>query len=269
MSSQLKPGLLLRDLRKQRGLTLEQVANEIDITPLALSNIERKGAKPQRGNLIALLDELNKIDPLTLQERRSMLAHYGYTDTAVPPNPNRKDQERAKAIWAKSFQKMATPAYLVDVEQVVLDFNDLALTLMNRTTEQVKGVTLYDLLFSEDAAGELEIVNREEVIFKTVVHIWSDYLPFQNEQWCKDSIARAKQRYPMFSQIYDTVAESNFMLKDVSVMEPVILKDAKDRVFRFRLVGLDIVGDPRFRVVQYIPMDGETMQLLADTIEKR
>ena len=61
MSSQLKPGLLLRDLRKQRGLTLEQVANEIDITPLALSNIERKGAKPQRGNLIALLDELKSV----------------------------------------------------------------------------------------------------------------------------------------------------------------------------------------------------------------
>jgi transcriptional regulator with XRE-family HTH domain len=262
-------GFLLRALRKERSLSLEDLANEADITPLALSNMELKYATPQRARLITILNVLSAAKPLTIQQRRDVLESFGYTDIITPPND--ADIAIARAVWNESFKDALYPAYMVDIKQDIHDWNSLALGLMALSPDQAKNISLFDLLFSPSARGTIQLVNAEEVVTTTVAHIWSDISPYKDQDWCKEVIENARKKYPIFAHILDSLADSP-SVKNMNAIESVILKDAEGTTLSFRLVGLDMLHDSRFRVVQYIPSDAPTMHFLSkftgNTLEK-
>jgi len=262
MPSAQFPGPIIRNLRQERNLSIESLALESGITPLALSNLERHSTRTQRENLIKILDALEKAKSLLISERRSVLECSGYTDTLGLPN--NLDIARAVAVWQETFGKVPYPAYLIDVAQRLHEWSAITLTLLGRNANSLSGTTLFDLMFSLPEHSQLRLVNEGEVVFKVVLHIWNDCHTYGNQDWCQAYLKEAEKKYPAFKELYDSVERTDLSLLDVSTMGPVLFSDPKGNILRFQVVGVDMVSDPRFRIVQYLPIDVSTLQLLSE-----
>ena len=264
--SPISPGTKIRDLRRARNCSIELAAAEADITTLALSNIELKGAKPQRENLLKILSYLDFITPIPFAERRELLGAFGYLDT--PSLPHALDVEQAVAAWQEPFKNAQFPSYIADYAQRIHDWNNLALLLIGPTAESLKEITVFDLLFSPAARGNVRLLNEEEVVTKMIGDMWLEFQEFKDEPWCIECLQAARQKYPLFSQLYDSCAgRSQKATMDIRGMEPIILADKEGNAMRFSLVATDLVSDPRFRVIQYIPQDQASAGLLARLIK--
>lgn len=253
---------IIRRLRKERALTLESLAAEADITPLALSNIELRSSHPQRSNLIRLLDALDKAKHVPVEDRRAVLDSFGYTDT--PGLPHATDIEKAIKAWQHPFKEAPYPAYLVDFAQRIHDWNDQALSLIGEEVAHPEDLTVFDLMFAPPTRGDLRLANEEEIVTKTVAYMWSEYRPFCNEPWYHACIAAAEAKYPLFGNLYEGLTDADFVPVDVRALEPVIFEAPGGVRLSFKIIGVDLVSDPRFRAVQYIPMDTATARILTD-----
>lgn len=252
-------GECIRHLRKERGFSLESLAMEADLTTLALSNIELRSVKPQRDNLLKILTVLDKASSIKITDRRRILGAFGYED--LPSLPNELDISRAVKTWQAPFGNSPYPAYLVDISQRVHAWNGRAVLLLGERVEHLGSITLFDLMFAP-FSHQLKLINADEVIFKTVAHIANDWHTFKGQSWCEGYIAQARGKYPRFEEILEKIAIEEVATLDVSAMEPVILQSPTGRQMQFRVVGMDMVSDPRFRIVQYIPLDTTTTQEL-------
>jgi len=259
-------GKALRRLRTERGLSIEDLAYKADITPLALSNIELKSAKPQRETLIRILIALEAASSVPVLVRRELLELHGYTD--APSVPNQTDIDRAVEVWQAPFKDAPFPAYLVDFTQRIHDWNDQALVFVGKHKEDLAGFTLFDLLFSPQTRGMAVLENEEEIVTKTVAHMREEYLPFAGTEWCTRLLNEQFSRYPRFKHLYDTVPPLETQSIDIRGMEPAIFSGPEGTSLKFRIVGIDIVSDPRFRAVQYVPLDSQTMQVMTQLLSK-
>lgn len=253
------PGTQIRDLRTERKLSIESLAGDADLTPLALSNLELKSVHPKRETLIKILDSLDTTQAVPIGKRRALLEAFGYLDAPVLPNSD--DIQRAVEAWQQPFQDIPYPAYLVDFAQRIHDWNDRALLLMGQPREKLVGVTVFDLMFSPQQRGTLRLLNEEELIQKTVRQLWNEYQPFADQAWCKECLEKARKRYPHFGTLYDRCAGSEITDIDVRTLEPVLFATPDGHTVTFKIIGTDLVSDPRFRAIQYIPVETETARV--------
>lgn len=258
------PGQVLRRLRQERGLSIESLAAEADLTTVALSHIERKSVRPQRENLLRILGVLENVSPLLLADRQAILAAFGYRDN--PGLPNAGDIETAVAAWRRTYQDASVPAYLVDIAQRIHDWNDLCLLLLGERRENLDGLTVFDLLFSDFAQRRLPVTNAAEVLDKTVAMMGNEFQAYAGQPWVEECLQSARQAYPLFGQVYDRVSQEVPTPIAIRTIEPVCFAGPQGTQLRFRIVGVDLVSDPRFRAVQYVPLDAPTMRLLAGLI---
>lgn len=256
---------LLRQLRNERHLSLEYLAGEAGITTLALSNVELHSSKPQRDNLLRILDVLEKAAPLSIGNRKAVLESFGYTDNLGLPN--QLDIDRAIDTWRQAFNNAPYPAYLVDIAQRIHDWNRQAMVLLNRQEEDLAGLTLFDLMFDLPTHGDIKALNHEEIVKKTIPLVMVDYLRYGEQDWCGRVIAEAEAKYPAFRELWPDFAASALAAMDLSSSDitstmPVMLVNPAGDAMNFQVVGIDMVSDPRFRVVQYVPLDMPTMENL-------
>ncbi|MEI6478280.1 MAG: helix-turn-helix domain-containing protein [bacterium] len=258
----LTSGEKIRELRKERGLSIEALANEAGITAVALSNIELKSAAPQRSTILKLLDCLDSTLPIPVEKRREITDAFGYID--IPGVPNQHDIDKAVQAWQKPFKNTPYPAYILDRVQRIHDWNDQMLAFIGEDIQDLKGRTIFDLLFDGRSRGVVNLVNEEEVVTKMVRHMRKEYRPYMDEEWCKQCLADARAKYPLFGELFDTLPDEGSPALDLRATGPIILRDKEGHTLHFQIVGIDLISDPRFGVVQYIPLDKETAQILTN-----
>lgn len=208
-----------------------------------------------------LLDALDRASPLSLQDRHAALEEFGYIDAYNLPND--LDIRRAIQSWEEIFKDMPYPAHLVDFVQRVHTWNTPAIPLFGGTPQEIGEVTLFDLMFGIDERRTYTMSNGDDVIPLTVRQIWNNAQLSLGQEWSDRYIERARQQYPDFAKLYDSVSESEVEILDLTGTGPAIFKDKSGRTLTLRIIGADLVSDPRFRSVQMVPLDAETARLIS------
>lgn len=256
------PASLIRSFRQKRQLSLEFVAWEAGITPLALSNFELRSACPRRENLLRILDALDKVAPLSIADRRSVLDPLGYQD--VPSLPNQIDTDRALEAWQATFKDSPYPTYLSDIGQRIHEGNAQANLLVFNGLQQLKPLTVFDLLCAPRLNPSVSLANEHEVAVKTLALLQTEGMPYSQQPWYQELLADATSRYPALTALYQEA--SGAISLENAVIEPIILANAEGTLLRFRAVRTEMASDTRFRITQYIPLDRATILYLLKAI---
>ena len=267
-NAMLKVGEALRKLRKARKISIEDLAADAGISAPALSHIENSQVEqPNLATLKKLLTALNEREDVLFSESKLILEGYGYKSHSGLPNAT--DIKQAIKAWAVPFKSTALPAYLVDYAQRVHDMNNVALSFLGVDTENenIAEWTVFDLAFSERLQNNITITNRDEFIVQMVRTMKSEFAPLMAENWCTDCICNAQNKYPMFKTIWETIQAAELPEVGVRTMGPICLSISGFGNLSFDLVGTDLISDPRFRAIQYIPRDAETYEKCFHLIE--
>lgn len=250
-------GESLRALRKARRLSAQSLAAEAGISPTTLSHLENDQiSQPDRETLEAILSILDHGRELSASERDGVLAPFGYRDGSRLPNA--QDIAQALTAW-EPYAHLTLPSYLVDYAQRVHAWNALALGFLGADTLQTRSQwTVFDIAFSDDFQGAVVVENRDVFMREFVEMVKREFVPFTGEAWLKECLEAAWAKYPEFRRLWDAIPDETLTPVSLRTLGPVSFSIGERRGLRFKIVGTDLVSDPRFRVVQYIPFDEET-----------
>lgn len=253
---------LLRALRKQRGKSLESVAEDAGISYKCLSELERgHTCQPSRKLLEAVLRVLNGYMPVSMEEQRAVYIGYGYTPPC--PLPIAEEVAAARACWHDVFHNVPMPAYLIDVGQRLLASNHAAHRLMELCTcpprvRNFRHTTTIDLIFGP--APRLASSEDDATFQRSFVHTLKRELHcYAVEPWYAHTIAAAQQRYPDFKCLWAMEHPPPVSPVGCPVPLKVRLPEYSDAL-TLRRVKIPFVGDPRFQTVQWQPADATTWQ---------
>jgi transcriptional regulator with XRE-family HTH domain len=256
----ITPGIKLRELRKERKVSLLNLALDISSTAKTLSRIENDTTEqPSRELIQSIFDALDTYLPVKFKDRHFVFSAYKYKLSFPLPSPS--ETEEAIKHWRDTYSIVPFPAYLVDFSQRLLEWNRLAPRLLginydNPQTSLFENVTIFDVTFGL-ASKFVEIVNREEYIPELIRTMKSEFIPYVGEPWYEPRISEAKQKYPEFAKIWNSLPDGeNLIAPELGNTIPISIKPSeKEGLLRFRLLRVDFATDPRFRVVQWIPID--------------
>lgn len=260
-NSRVRFGEALRELRKSRSFSIEQLAADAEISAPALSHIENGLVEqPKLDTLRKLFSVLNEKSDVLFSERKMILEGFGYK--CLGDLPNTTDIKHAVKAWSVPFKQTGLPAYLVDYAQRVHDINDVALRFLgiDPEVEASFGWTVFDLAFNERFQNNVIITNRDEFILQMVKVMKSEFVSLMAEEWCINCIRDTQSNYPIFKTIWESINASETPEVGVRTMGPIHLSIDGMGDLSFDLVGTDLISDPRFRAIQYIPCDSNTYQ---------
>ena len=255
-------GQLLRDLRRNRGETLADIATDAEITFKTLQSIETGSTKsPSFARLSRIVEALDAISPVPIKERHQIFAVYGYRKSY--PLPNQREIDGAIQEWKEKYQNVPYPAYLVDCGQRLLDWNKYAPRLVGLRntdvqTQEFSGVTIYDIMF-QISNNFVEMIDREEYFEDLIRTIQSEDSAFHVEDWYQEHLNETRERYPEFGDIWDRVANKDNFEFELGNNIPIKLTIPGTGSVSFRLLKIIFASDARFFVVQWIPVDEFTM----------
>ena len=261
-----KIGELIRQLRKARRITRSAMSQDklvatADLTVVTLSNIENgKINQPKKRTLEEILRVLHEVEEVPIADRKMILETFGYKDSSKLPGI--KDVHNAVQAW-QPLKLSAYPSYLIDYANRIHDWNIPALRLigLDGNSDQLAGLTVFDLAFGEDfqkRITDVTVINREEFLSILTKDIKSEYKNYADEEWCKDCIAQASEKYPEFKQLWDSIVDEEIYDFKIRVLRPLYISVRGLGVLNFKIVGTDVAIDHRFRAVQYEPLDKET-----------
>lgn len=268
MATSSSGGYALRELRKLRKLNLDDVAGQAEIAFKTVQEIEtgitKQPSYPVVEKILDAITELSPENPPTPAQKQNIMHYFGYRISF--PKPTSKEVQSAVERWRKDNFDVPYPAYLVDCSQKVLDWNIFAprllgLTYSHPATQFYKQATVYDLAFNLSVRRGFHFDKAEEYLASLVSLMKYEFEPFSEEDWCVETLNKAKKEYPEFAQMWDNTVVS--LVNEVSyrTMKPLHIVNPNDgSILKFRLMGADFVNDPRFRSVQYLPLDTLTMQ---------
>lgn len=255
------PGERIRQLREERRMTLKDIWEKTDITQAALSNIENGNVKqPKRESLDAIIYCLTAKKPILQRDERMILEGYGYS--LSPILPSSRDAAMTKTEWRKATAHFAWPAYLLDYAKRVWEWNDTALAFLLGSPKDLRRAWLhrsdiFDVMFDAEIYGHLKILNREETLRKILHTMKCDYQAFLQEAWFQEFMERIFQKRPFIRVEWDSIGEKELEDLTMRLVSPVIFEH-DGQIIRFHIHGTDLLGDSRFQIVQYIPLDEAT-----------
>lgn len=269
MANPLVGGEKLRALRRERRdkhakrLTIERLAEEVGCDYRTLSDIERGIAqRPPLETLHRILNTLSKFAPVSTEDKNIVLNAYGYHSILDFPTPD--EIEKACRDWNERYHHLRLPSYLViSLSQQLLSWNRYAPLILGikygaSELETLKGITILDLAFNPQFIAASRIENGEEFLPKLVRIIKSEMQLFRYESWYQDFVAENSQKYPLFKTIWESLPD-DLPSVDVRTIGPVHVRHPNGKLLKFQLLGIDFVDDPRFRAVQYHPVDSVTL----------
>lgn len=217
--------------------------------------------QPQYNRLSAILDALNDKQPIPIQDREWIMASFRFGDQY--PIPSKSEIAVAQDEWENSYANIPYPAYYVDCSQRLLDFNVFAPKLVGLTkgdprTKDFENITIFDLLFNV-APKYVEIVNPAEYVPDLIRSMKTQELRYRSESWYDSYIENVKEKYPGFAIMWDSVAYDELNPLSLGNNIPIQLAVPSAGLLTFRLVPISFNADPRFQVVQWIPMDLKSM----------
>jgi len=254
-SKEHTPGEKIRELRKERALSIEALANEAGITAVALSNIETKQAHPQRNTLLKLIRCLENVLSLLPSIRRSLVYSYGYTDVYDAPTP--PEITTAITAWELQFKNTSFPAYVIDMTMKIHTANRAMLGLMDESGQARTDLWVYDLIFSPPLKKGLRLEGTYQLTYNLVAYIWFDHQPYFRESWWQESLLKGRKKYPLFGELIDGFSSGTLPLPELETMEPVTFTLADGSKLTYGILSANVVEDPRFRSIQFIPMGHE------------
>ena len=257
------PGERIRRLREERRLTLKDIWEKTDITQAALSNIENSNVKqPKRESLEAIIYCLTTKKPMTRHDEQMILEGFGYSLSAVLPGS--RDAAIAKTEWRKAVANLAWPAYLLDYAKRVWEWNDTALAFLLGSPKDLRRAWLhrsdiFDVMFDVEFYGRLQILNQDEVLRKILHTMKCDYQGFLQENWFQECMEKIFQKRPFIRAEWEAIGEKELEDLTMRLVSPVIFEH-ENQILRFHIHGTSLLGDARFQVVQYIPLDDATKE---------
>lgn len=131
-----------------------------------------------------------------------------------------------------------------------------------------KNITTFDLAFNTTYKAALMIENRADFLPQMVYVMKREFAPFRSEAWCIECIEKAQEDYPELKQLWDIIPDEGLQALGLRTMGPIHLQVANGNRLKFQLLGTDFAFDPRFRIVQYIPLDEATMRQCLEWMEE-
>jgi transcriptional regulator with XRE-family HTH domain len=267
----LHTGNFLRLLRLSRNISIENLAGSCGFNYRTLQKIEKGETKqPNREILLALLRELNKIKKLDATERNKVLEPFGYRDQA--PLPEKTEITYVTQQWEKSVFELPHPACLVDFAHRVHSWNRYAPRLVGLTyghpgMENIRGKTLFDLLFNKNFSDAFGLQNKEDFLVDMLEVMRSEFEAFKEEDWCKECIQATSEAYPEFSRLWEEIQSKPVRQLSLRMIGPFLLEPKDSAPLSFYMLGTDFMSDSRFRVIQYLPANIVTMRQCLEWVE--
>lgn len=265
-------GYKLRALRKARKKSMEEIAGDAGISYKALAEIETGVTqRPTKETLDKILDALDRVSPISTEER---LGIYDAFDYKAPfPLPSEEEVAWARKKWQEDYQNVPYPAYFVDFAQRLLDWNRyiprfLGMKYNDPALSRFRNITIFDLAFNTVYKAASMIENADEFLPQMIYVIRREFQPFLSEAWCIECVEKAQQEYPKFKQLWEAVPQEGLQALGLRTMGPLHLRVANGKLLKFQLIGTDFAFDPRFRAVQYIPLDETTMRQCLEWMEE-
>jgi PAS domain-containing protein len=255
---------VLRTLRRERALTIHTARQWSPLSPEALSNLERGVTRqPPLETLERLLDALHQVAPVPLAQRNAVRDAWGYRPRF--PLPTADEIAWAQQQWQAESAAIPYPAYLVDCAQRLLIWNDHARKLLgvpatDPLLARLQHVTIFDLAYDPTYGAISQVENRDSFLATLVYVLKCEFLPYRDEPWFAACIDAPRARYPAFRAQWDAIPQHALQPLGQRTMGPMIYHHRDGGRLCFRLLGAEFLGDPRFRGVQYIPLDSATMQ---------
>lgn len=243
---------------------MEGLAFSAKITYRALQRIESGKTKlPSRHNLISLLNHLSTILKISAAERLKILEPFGYSDQT--PLPNQTDIISVTQQWKQSIFELPHPACLVDCAHRIHAWNHYAPYLVGLTyghpgMENIRGKTLFDLLFNQNFASAFGLQNKDDFLVEMLEVMRSEFEEFKDEDWCTECIQNTSDAYPEFQRLWKKVNAHPVRKLSLRMIGPFLSNPSGDTPLSFYMLGTDFLSDSRFRVIQYLPANVETMR---------
>jgi transcriptional regulator with XRE-family HTH domain len=267
----LPPGTCLRQLRNERGLSMDDLAYSSNITYRALQRIESGKTKlPSRHNLIALLNNLNAVKKISAAERLKVLTPFGYRDQT--PLPDETEIINITQQWEKSVFELPHPACLVDCAHRIHAWNRYGPRLVGLTyghpgMENIRGKTLFDVLFNQSFATAFGLQNKDDFLIDMLEVMRSEFEAFKDEDWCKECIQNTSAAYPEFRRLWGKINTYPVRRLSLRMIGPFLLNPTGNAPLSFYMLGTDFMSDSRFRVIQYLPANMATMRQCLTWVE--
>ncbi len=255
-------GRILRELRKSRNETIENIATDAGITYKTLQGIETGSTKsPSPDTLRRIIDALHMVMPIPLIEHQSVFTAFGYQKPY--PLPSQMEIENAIREWKKSYRDVPYPAYLVDCAQRLLDWNQYAPRLLGLKNDDVRaqqfsGVTIYDIIFALSDMF-VSIDNRNEYLADLIKTTKAQDTVFQHEEWYKNFLHDVLNKYPELAELWESITIDETIQFHMGNTKPIKLRILGAEVLTFRLTAINYVLDSRFWVVHWTPLDDVTI----------
>ncbi len=265
-------GVQLRALRKARKKSMVDIAAEACITYKTLAQIETGVTeRPTKETLEKILTALDQISVVSSEERRAVFDAFDYKEALPLPTDDEIAWECRK--WQEDYQNVPHPAYFVDFAQRLLHWNRyiprfLGLKHDDPGMRRFKNITTFDLAFNPFYKATTMIENRADFLPQMVYVIKREFQPFRAQTWCVECIEKAQQNYPEFRAVWDAIPEEGLQSLGLRTMGPLHLRVTNGNLLKFQLLGTDFAFDPRFRSVQYIPLDDITMRQCVEWMEE-
>lgn len=264
-------GAYLRQLRQDRAISIDDMAGDCGTTFKTLQKIESgKTKQPSREMLLVLLEGLSRIKRLEPIERRKVLDYFCYRD--LSPLPDKDEIERMRQEWEHPFFELPHPACLVDFVHRVHAWNRYAPKMMglddgHPALEYTRGKTLFDLLYSKQFSNYFCCKNKDFFVFNMMEMMRYEFEPFKEEDWCKKFIKDTICIYPELRDCWDKVLGNPLRESSLRLIGPIIMEPRRDSMLKFYLLSTDFISDSRFRVIQYLPGNPETMRQCLSWVE--
>jgi transcriptional regulator with XRE-family HTH domain len=247
MSQTTPGGARLRALRAATGKSQLAVELEASLGLGYLQRLERgKVQRPERETLDRILTALGADFP----ERREVLGLFGYT--APFALPTEAERQWAVDIFQNDVGKPNIPAYLLDCTHRLLAWNPPVSRLFD---DRVATGTLMPRLIFDAKDGIAAAVLNAQTFFEAQVRI----LQFERGR-CGDAawypaFLDDMRQYPAFDACWTRAAEP-VPLRPVAQLHLALGRESA----HFRLISETFAGDPRFRVIYYLPADAATLR---------
>jgi transcriptional regulator with XRE-family HTH domain len=250
---------MIRALRKARGITSDALARGAGLSRTTVSHIENnRPIQHDFTTIECVLDYLERFAPVPAMARQAILSHFNYRE--VPDLPGPADVAHAVESWRDPFHAAPHPAYLVCCANRIHDYNELAVHMLGapRETLLARQLTVFDLAFDPHIRNGIEIVDEEIFLRQMVQVLKSAAVRMLDCDWCREHLNEALARHPKLAALWASIGADELIQVGVRTMGPLTVRHPAGWELRFTVLATDLVTDPRFRAVQYVPMDEAT-----------
>lgn len=246
---------LMREASRKSQLEVELDAH------LGIGYLQRvesgKVQRPERETLERILSVLNA----RYTERRDVLEMFGYVVDA--PLPNEAEIAWAVAVYEKELSDVPFPAYLLDCGHRLLAWNRLAPRLFvfaGRGNDAVlHRASMIHMIYDARYPVRLITANPDVFFPAQMRALRYEMRLFHGEPWYK-LLIEEMLGCPLFEEYWRrSEAEADYHIP-ARPLVPIELKISDAGLLQFRLFSEPFAQDRRFRVIYFVPADGQTTQ---------